>query len=197
MVLAMSVAAFSLNHGINNWLPEILRLAGMSTEAAGYWAAIPVLCGVVGSLTIPRMALPSRRLPMLAALIAAAMIVRIARKFDDKVAVIAGRIRRHRAGPAYLRARVLGRGPVVVWLSGSAHPDLGPCTSMGRDADATPATVRLSREQTDSLKELTDGAEREPVSDPSSTSPRTGKLVTPHGRLQNLGFASLPLQETK
>jgi cyanate permease len=72
VVLVMSVATFFLNHGLNNWLPEILRRSGMSAEAAGYWAAIPVLVGVLGSLTIPRLALPHRRLWMLLALIAAA-----------------------------------------------------------------------------------------------------------------------------
>ena len=72
VVLAMSAATFFLNHGLNNWLPEILRRGGMSAELAGYWAAIPVLCGVVGSLTIPRLALPHRRMRMLLALILAA-----------------------------------------------------------------------------------------------------------------------------
>lgn len=74
VVLLMSMATFFLNHGLNNWLPEILRRGGMSAEAAGYWAAIPVLCGIVGSLTIPRLALPHRRMGMLLALILAAAV---------------------------------------------------------------------------------------------------------------------------
>lgn len=74
VVLLMSMATFFLNHGLNNWLPEILRRGGMSAEAAGYWAAIPVLCGIAASLTIPRLALPHRRMAMLAALILAAAV---------------------------------------------------------------------------------------------------------------------------
>lgn len=74
VVLLMSMATFFLNHGLNNWLPEILRRGGMSAEAAGYWAAVPVLCGIVASLTVPRLALPHRRMGMLLALILAAAV---------------------------------------------------------------------------------------------------------------------------
>ncbi len=69
IVLMMSIGIFFFNHGLNNWLPEILRGGGMSAAAAGYWASIPTAVGIAGALLIPRLAVPSRRLPILLALI--------------------------------------------------------------------------------------------------------------------------------
>lgn len=74
LVLAMSVGVFLINHGLNNWLPEMLRERGMSATAAGYWAALPMLIGILGSLTIPRLATPDRRFMILGLLCAAAAI---------------------------------------------------------------------------------------------------------------------------
>jgi len=68
ILLLMAVAIFALNHGLNNWLPEILRAKGMTAAAAGYWAALPTLVGLVGSLTIPRLATPDWRYVFLIAL---------------------------------------------------------------------------------------------------------------------------------
>ena len=61
VILVMSVGIFFFNHGTNNWLPEILKSAGMSAIHAGYWAALPTMVGVLSSLTIPRLATPERR----------------------------------------------------------------------------------------------------------------------------------------
>lgn len=72
LVLAMSIGIFFFNHGLNNWLPEMLRSGGMSLEAAGYWASIPTAVGIAGALLIPRLALPARRPAILLALIACA-----------------------------------------------------------------------------------------------------------------------------
>lgn len=68
LVLLMSIGIFFFNHGLNNWLPEILRSGGMSATAAGYWASIPTAVGIAGALAIPRLAVPERRLPILLAL---------------------------------------------------------------------------------------------------------------------------------
>lgn len=65
LLLAMSVGIFMFNHGLNNWLPELLRAGGMSATAAGYWATVPTVVGVAGSLLIPRLATPGRRLHIL------------------------------------------------------------------------------------------------------------------------------------
>ncbi len=62
IVLAMSVGIFFFNHGLNNWLPEILRAKGLSATQAGYLASIPAAFAVLASLTIPRLATPERRI---------------------------------------------------------------------------------------------------------------------------------------
>ena len=64
----MSIGIFMINHGLNNWLPEILRAKGMSAVDAGYWASIPTIVGILGALTIPRFATPPRRVPIMLAL---------------------------------------------------------------------------------------------------------------------------------
>jgi len=68
IVLLMGIGIFFFNHGINNWLPEILRSGGMSAATAGYWAALPTAVGIAAALIIPRLALPERRVPILLAL---------------------------------------------------------------------------------------------------------------------------------
>ena len=74
IVLGMSVCVFLFNHGLNNWLPEILKSHGMSAVNAGYWAAIPTLIGITGSLIIPRLATPERRFHILIALALASLV---------------------------------------------------------------------------------------------------------------------------
>ncbi|MGB0621928.1 MAG: CynX/NimT family MFS transporter [Myxococcota bacterium] len=61
LLLLMAVGLFSFNHGLNNWLPELLRAGGLDLVEAGYWAAIPTVVGIAGSLLIPRLATPDRR----------------------------------------------------------------------------------------------------------------------------------------
>ena len=65
IVLLMSIGIFTLNHGLNNWLPEILRAKGMTAVQAGFWASIPTVVGVIGALTIPRFATPQRRVKIM------------------------------------------------------------------------------------------------------------------------------------
>lgn len=73
ILLAMSVGIFLFNHSINNWLPELLRNRGFSPVAAGYWATVPTVIGILGSLLIPRLATPERRYMLLAWLCVAAL----------------------------------------------------------------------------------------------------------------------------
>lgn len=93
IVLLMSVGAFFINHGFNNWLPEILRAGGMSAEAAGLWAAIPTAVGIMGALTIPRLATPPRRLPIIVGILVcsciATQMIRIGGEIPTLVGVIA------------------------------------------------------------------------------------------------------------
>jgi CP family cyanate transporter-like MFS transporter len=71
VILMMSVGMFFFGHGLSNWLPEILRKAGMSAETAGYLASLPTVIGIFASLLIPRFAIPERRHAMLITLFAA------------------------------------------------------------------------------------------------------------------------------
>ena len=73
LLLLMAVGIFAFNHGLNNWLPELLRHGGMTATAAGYWATVPTAVGIVGSLLIPRLATPERRFGVLAGLGLSAM----------------------------------------------------------------------------------------------------------------------------
>lgn len=68
LVMLMGVGVFMISHGLMNWLPELLVAGGMSKVAAGYWAALPTLVGIVGALVIPRMAVPHRRFAILSGL---------------------------------------------------------------------------------------------------------------------------------
>jgi cyanate permease len=72
LILVMSVGSFLFGHGLSNWLPEILREGGMTASEAGFWAAMPVVVGVGATLVIPRLATPSRRIPMLVVVLLAA-----------------------------------------------------------------------------------------------------------------------------
>ncbi|MBO68414.1 MAG: MFS transporter [Acidiferrobacteraceae bacterium] len=65
LVLLMSISVFFFVHGMENWLPELLRAGGMRLDQAGFWAAVPVLVAILGALTIPRLALPHRRVRIL------------------------------------------------------------------------------------------------------------------------------------
>ena len=74
LILLMSVGIFFFNHGLNNWLPELLRLTGMNQATAGLWASLPVAASIVSAILVPRLATPPRRLPMLVGLFAAAAV---------------------------------------------------------------------------------------------------------------------------
>jgi CP family cyanate transporter-like MFS transporter len=71
-LLLISVGIFFFNHGLTNWLPEILRSGGMEAKAAGFWAALPTAVGIAGALVVPRLALPARRPAILFGLFACA-----------------------------------------------------------------------------------------------------------------------------
>jgi cyanate permease len=71
-LLVISIGIFFFNHGLDNWLPEILRSRGMDAATAGFWATVPTAIGVTAALAIPRLATPSRRLPILIGLFGSA-----------------------------------------------------------------------------------------------------------------------------
>ncbi len=84
LTLIMAVGAFFFNHGLNNWLPEILRRGGMTAAEAGFWAAIPTAMGVLSSLVIPRLATPERRRLILVALICGAGLAAFLLQFSHQ-----------------------------------------------------------------------------------------------------------------
>ncbi len=90
IVLAMSLGVFLFNHALNNWLPELLRSHGMSAANAGYWAAVPTVVGIAGSLLIPRLATPQRRFHILIALSIVACLASLLLRFSQEGALLAG-----------------------------------------------------------------------------------------------------------
>ncbi len=74
MVLALAVGTFFFGHSLNNWLPEILHAGGMPMARAGFWAAVPVAVGIIAALNFPRLAIPSRRMAILAGLFTCQML---------------------------------------------------------------------------------------------------------------------------
>ncbi len=56
IVLALGVAAFMVNHGLQNWLPTLLQEKGMSLEQAGAWVSAATMAGVAGQLLMPVLA---------------------------------------------------------------------------------------------------------------------------------------------
>lgn len=90
LVLAMSVCVFLFNHGLMNWLPEMLRFHGMSATEAGYWAAIPTVVGILGSLLIPRLATPARRFYILIGLSVAALLASFMLRSSSDPVLLAG-----------------------------------------------------------------------------------------------------------
>lgn len=77
LVLLMALFILFYNHGMNHWLPEILRSFGLTPSEAGYWAAIPTAIGMVAALTLPRMATPDKRFKILLALFCCAAVAAI------------------------------------------------------------------------------------------------------------------------
>ena len=92
LVLGMSVGVFLYNHGLNNWLPELLRSGGMTAAAAGYWAALPMVVGVVGSLIIPRLATGARRFRIMLLLCVAAGLASLILNFTTPALLTAALI---------------------------------------------------------------------------------------------------------
>ncbi|MFK7941386.1 MAG: CynX/NimT family MFS transporter [Paracoccaceae bacterium] len=90
IVLMMAIGIFMLNHGLNNWLPEILRDKGMSAVEASMWASIPTIVGVLGALTIPRFATPERRVMIMFGLFIAVGVATLLLHFDPSPSLATG-----------------------------------------------------------------------------------------------------------
>jgi len=56
LILVLAFGTFLLNHGLNNWLPTLLRESGMTLSQAGFWTAAATAVGALGLLAIPGLA---------------------------------------------------------------------------------------------------------------------------------------------
>lgn len=92
LVLLMSVGVFLFNHGLNNWLVELLRHGGMDAATAGYWATLPTVVGILGSLLIPRLATPKRRFKILFVLCVLALVASLLLRFTEALPLTVGLI---------------------------------------------------------------------------------------------------------
>lgn len=90
LVLGMAVGVFMVSHGMSNWLPALLTQGGMPEVQAGYWSSVPTLVGILGSLTIPRLAVPERRFLILALLSSAIFAASILLQFTAPAALFPG-----------------------------------------------------------------------------------------------------------
>ncbi|MGD9750162.1 MAG: CynX/NimT family MFS transporter [Acidimicrobiia bacterium] len=64
LVLVLAVGSFLYNHGIGNWLVEMLRDGGRSASGASSLGALTTLVGIASALVVPRLATPARRRPL-------------------------------------------------------------------------------------------------------------------------------------
>ncbi len=74
LLLLIAIGVFAIEHGLRNWLPEILRAGGWSLTHAGYLSTLPVIIGTAGVLVFPALAIPQRRMRMLQALFLSAAL---------------------------------------------------------------------------------------------------------------------------
>jgi CP family cyanate transporter-like MFS transporter len=87
-VLYLAIGTFFFGHALNNWLPEILRVGGMDPATAGLWASIPVFIGIFGALIFPRLAIPERRMTILAALFLAQLLAPLCIQWSGNVLIL-------------------------------------------------------------------------------------------------------------
>jgi MFS transporter, CP family, cyanate transporter len=92
LLMAMAAGTFIFNHSLNNWLPEILRARGFTPAQAGFWATTPIVIGILGSLTLPRLATPDRRHGVLCSVFGAAILATLLLQADSGPLLVAGMI---------------------------------------------------------------------------------------------------------
>jgi cyanate permease len=126
VVLLMSVGVFLFNHGLNNWLPEVLRSHGLPIIEASYWAALPTVIGIAGSLLIPRLATPERRFTILLGLCVAALLASLLLQFPDGPLQTLGLIMQGIARSALMTVLVL----TLVELPGIGESRAGTASGM-------------------------------------------------------------------
>jgi cyanate permease len=61
VVLVLALGSFLYNHGIGNWMVEMLRAGPRTAGQASGLAALTTLVGIASALVVPRLATPARR----------------------------------------------------------------------------------------------------------------------------------------
>ncbi|MGH6923436.1 MAG: MFS transporter, partial [Propylenella sp.] len=51
-IIAVGFSGFLANHGLRNWLPQILETDGVAPSTAGLVGALPLLTGILGSIVV-------------------------------------------------------------------------------------------------------------------------------------------------
>ena len=90
IILLIGLGLFVFQSGLAAWLPEILRVGGMTAAKAGFWAAVPGILGIIGVLTIPPFATPRHRIPLLAALFVTGSIATLIIAFTENPFLVVG-----------------------------------------------------------------------------------------------------------
>ena len=88
LVMLFCIGTFMFNHGLNNWLPQVLQEHGFTAVEAGYWASVPTAVGILGSLMIPRYAGGERSVPVLRMLFVFAAITAVGLMLLSGVALL-------------------------------------------------------------------------------------------------------------
>lgn len=107
LILAMSIGIFFINHGLNNWLPEILGAHGFTPVEAGFWAAVPSSVGILSAMVIPRFAVPRTRLTVMAVLFLCSMAASLLLQFSGGLLLTTGLILQGMARGAMMTVAML------------------------------------------------------------------------------------------
>ncbi len=104
----------------------MLRNGGISLTQAGYWAAIPTVIGLVGSLVIPRLATPQRRFHILIGLSLLAAAASILLRFEAEPLLFTGLLLQGIARSSLMTVLVL----TLVELPGIGERYIGVATGL-------------------------------------------------------------------
>jgi cyanate permease len=61
VILIMGLFSFTVSHGFESWLPQILEARGIAPATAGLLASLPLLVGIPSVLLVPRLTPPGAR----------------------------------------------------------------------------------------------------------------------------------------
>jgi nitrate/nitrite transporter NarK len=89
LLLALAIATFFLNHGLEAWVPTLLKERGMTLAAAGFWTAFAAALGAVGALVVSGVATHGRRVVVMVVLLVVASSAIAAMAFADSPVILA------------------------------------------------------------------------------------------------------------